>query len=63
MRVWLSGRASASQAEDRGFESRRPLQIVAISLLGITLEVFSPQLIYPGQYVKIITLSIYHKLA
>lgn len=25
MRKWLSGRALASQAEDRGFESRLPL--------------------------------------
>ncbi len=25
MRTWLSGRALASQAEDREFESRRPL--------------------------------------
>lgn len=26
MRTWLSGRVLASQAEDREFESRRPLQ-------------------------------------
>ena len=26
MRMWLSGRASACQAEGRGFESRLPLQ-------------------------------------
>lgn len=26
MRAWLSGKASPSQGEDRGFESRRPLQ-------------------------------------
>ena len=28
VRTWLSGRASASQAVDRGFESRRPLQFL-----------------------------------
>ena len=27
-RAWLSGRASASQAECRGFESRCPLQVL-----------------------------------
>ncbi len=26
MRVWLSGKASPSQGEDREFESRHPLQ-------------------------------------
>ncbi len=28
MRVWLSGKASPSQGEDHGFESRHPLQNV-----------------------------------
>jgi hypothetical protein len=34
MRVWLSGRASASQAEDREFESRRPLHYF-IEIAGV----------------------------
>ena len=34
-RAWLSGRASASQAEDRGFESRRPLHQFIIINAGV----------------------------
>ena len=26
--MWLSGKASPSQGEDRGFESRHPLQLI-----------------------------------
>src|SRR5680860_353172 len=34
MRTWLSGRALASQAEDRGFESRRPLHMKSQRVQG-----------------------------
>ena len=41
MRAWLSGRASASQAECRGFESRCPLKMYSL------LE-------YPGGFILIL---------
>ena len=36
-RTWLSGRALASQAEDREFESRRPLHKKCKALQGIAV--------------------------
>ena len=38
MRTWLSGRALASQAEDREFESRRPLQLIVLRTLRFSLK-------------------------
>ncbi len=34
LRTWLSGRASPCQGEGRGFDSRRPLHICALSSAG-----------------------------
>ncbi len=32
MRAWLSGKASPSQGEDRGFDPRRPLQMFEVPI-------------------------------
>ena len=38
MRTWLSGRALASQAEDREFESRRPLHTVIATVSRFSIN-------------------------
>lgn len=42
MRTWLSGRVLASQAEDREFESRRPLHMELQRVQGFLRETLNP---------------------
>jgi predicted ribosomally synthesized six-cysteine peptide SCIFF len=42
MRTWLSGRVLASQAEDREFESRRPLHMKSQRVQGFHKGILNP---------------------
>jgi hypothetical protein len=42
MRTWLSGRVLASQAEDREFESRRPLHMKSQGVQGFLKGILNP---------------------